>query len=504
MCYIKKSISSNRTKKVLREDEFVETKIHSIQYNFLMNVILKLSSIIFPLITFPYVSRILEAAGNGKIAFASSAVNYFSLFAMLGIATHGVKVCAQCRDDKTELSRTVQELLILNAAATFAVYVIFLISIMTVPRFQQERILMLIMSASIFLNALGVEWFYQAVEQYRYITIRNLAFKILSVALMFWLVHDPSDYVIYGAITVVGTTGSYILNVVHLRHFVTLKPVGNYHFRRHLKPVLLFFALTVASSIYTNLDTVMLGFLAGNQMTGYYNAAVKIKSVLLSLVTALSGVMVPRMSYYIQSQRLDEFRNMARKAMHITLLMALPCTVYFILEAKAVILFLAGREYLPSVIPMQVIMPTILFIGISQVTGLQVLIPLDKGVYTTLSTVAGAIIDFILNCFLIPGYGAAGAALATLIAETAVAGIQLMVLKTEHIGFFDWANLVKAGGACVCAAAAMVLVENILQHYEFLRLCAAAVVFWGIYGLLLLCFREENIIKYVKGKETLM
>ena len=237
-------------------------KIRSVKYNFAMNIILKMSSFVFPLISLPYITRTLGAEGNGKVAFASSVITYFSMFAQLGIPTYGIRACAKCRDNKDELTKTVQELLVINFAAVGISYTMLIIGMITIPKLRQEPALMLINSLTIFLNMIGMEWLYQAIEQYRYITIRNIAFKIISIIAMFLLVHSPDDYIIYGTLTVVSAGGSNVLNLWNCRKVLTHKSYrGKYNFRQHLKPTFVFFALSVAVSIYTSMDSVMLGFI---------------------------------------------------------------------------------------------------------------------------------------------------------------------------------------------------------------------------------------------------
>ena len=200
-------------------------KSHGVKTNFIMNAILQMSAFIFPLITFPYVSRILGAAGNGKIAFAGSVVSYFSMFAQLGIPTYGIRVCATCRNNPRKLNKIVQELLILNSITLVLAYTAFVICTMTIPRLHEDWSLMMITSVTILLNAIGVDWLFQALEQYGYITIRNLAFKIISIILMFAFVHKPEDYIIYGAISVIGTCGSNVLNVFYAANFLEKKNI---------------------------------------------------------------------------------------------------------------------------------------------------------------------------------------------------------------------------------------------------------------------------------------
>ena len=183
-------------------------KLHSVKYNFIMNFILTASNFIFPLITFPYVSRILLASGNGKVNFAASVANYFMMVASLGIPTYGIRACAKVRDDKEALSKTVQEILIINFVTTALVTLTYLVCIFTVPKFAQDKILYLIEGINIVLNMLGVNWLYQALEQYDYITARSVVFKFISMILMFIFVQHQKDYRIYAAITVLAAVGS--------------------------------------------------------------------------------------------------------------------------------------------------------------------------------------------------------------------------------------------------------------------------------------------------------
>ena len=248
----------------------MKTKQKSVKVNMIMNALLSMSAFLFPLITFPYVSRILLPIGTGKVGFATSVVTYFAMFAQLGIPTYGVKECAKVRDDKEALSRVVHELVAINLIMSAIVYTVFAVALITVSKFRQERELLLIISATILLNAIGVEWLYKALEQYSYITIRSLIFKLIAVCGMFFLVREKSDYVQYGFLTIFASSASNVLNFINLRKYIYFKPVGKYNLRRHIKMILVFFSMSVATTIYTNLDNVMLGFMKTNEDVGYY------------------------------------------------------------------------------------------------------------------------------------------------------------------------------------------------------------------------------------------
>ena len=235
-------------------------QVHSIRFNFLMNFILTASSFVFPLITFPYVSRVLMPEGIGKVTFATSVISYFTMVAMLGVPTYGIRACAQVRDDKEKLSKVVQELMIINLVLTLICYVCLGISICTIDRFREDSDIIWISSLGILLNAVGVNWFYSAIEEYSYITFRSLIFKVLSVFLMFFCIKDQDDYPMYAVMTLVASSGSYVLNFIRLRKYIFFKRYPHYDFMPHIKAAMVFFAMTVATTVYTNLDTVMLGF----------------------------------------------------------------------------------------------------------------------------------------------------------------------------------------------------------------------------------------------------
>lgn len=348
-------------------------KQKSLKLNFVMNAILTMSQFVFPLITFPYVSRILLPIGTGKVSFATSIVSYFTLFAQLGIPTYGIRACAKVRDNREELSKMVQELFIINLMMSALAYVVYFAAIYYVPRFRQDKDLFLIVGLTIFFNAIGMEWLYKALEQYTYITVRSIIFKFIAIVAMFLMVHEQSDYVIYGGISILASSASNIFNFFHIHRYINIKPVGHYNFKKHLKAIVIFFAMSCATTIYTHLDTVMLGFIRTDADVGYYNAAVKIKTILVSIVTSLGVVLLPRASYYVEHSMMDEFYRITKKAINFVFLIATPMMIYFMLFAKEGVFFLSGDAYAGAIIPMQVIMPTLLFIGLTNIMGIQML-----------------------------------------------------------------------------------------------------------------------------------
>ena len=468
------------------------TQKHSLKLNFVMNAILTMSSFIFPLISYPYVSRILLPEGTGKVSFATSLIAYFIMFAQLGIPTYGVRACSRVRDDRQALTRTAQELLIINLIMTALSYMALFLALLFVPRLRAERTLYLLVSLSMIFNTIGMEWLYKALEQYTYITVRSIAFKIVALIAMFVLIHSREDYVIYGGITILASSASGICNFVHARRFISLRPVGGYRFRPHLKAVAVFFAMACASTVYTNLDTVMLGFMTSDETVGYYNAAVRIKSILVSIVTSLGAVLLPRASYYVERGEMDRFRQITRKALNFVFLAAVPMMIYFMVFARQGIFLLSGENYAGAVRPMQWIMPTLLFIGLSNVLGIQILVPLNRERVVLWSIIAGAAVDVVLNVVLIPQYGASGAAAATSVAELVVLAVQFFVLGKEATGAFAAVSFGKLLPALVVgiAAASWVL---LMQWGSFVTLLLSGILFFGSYLAMLLVLKEEMV-----------
>ena len=464
----------------------------SLKVNFIMNTILTMSAFIFPLISFPYVSRILLPEGTGKVSFATSLISYFVMFAQLGIPTYGVRACAKVRDDKRLLSKTAHELLTINLVMTAISYAALAVALIFVPRLREDRLLYIVVSATVFFTSIGMEWLYKALEQYTDIAVRSIIFKAVALVAMFVLVHEKEDYVIYGGISILASSASYVMNFFHARKYIYMRPMGRLDLRPHLKAVMVFFAMSCASTIYTHLDTVMLGFMDTDTTVGYYNAAVRIKNILVSIVTSLGTVLLPRAAYYVEHKLWDEFRDISRKAMNFTLAAATPMMLYFILFAQDGIFLLSGEEYAGSILPMQLAMPTLLFIGMSNIFGIQILVPMGKETWVLGSIICGAVVDTVLNVTLIPPFGAAGAAAANMIAEFTVMLVQIVMLRKEVLPSLRKIQYWKLGLGLLAATGASFWVAA-LPLGSFFSLALSAVLFFLAYGLVLLVLKERLV-----------
>ena len=428
----------------------------SVKVNYILNLINTGTQMLFPLITFPYVCRVIEADGIGQINFFQSIISYISLFTCLGIPMYAIREIARDRSDVVKMNRTAMEILLLHSMLTLVGYAIVAILCLTVPQIQVNIPLFLILSLTIFFTAIGCEWFYQGIEDFKYITIRGLIIKTVSVVLLFIFVKSKTDLLYYGCYTVFGVLGGNIFNFFRLRKYIHRENIifSELHIKRHVKPVLKVFSFSVVTSIYLQLNTVLLGFLKNALAVGYFAAATKVMQMLLTMSACLGSVMMPRASHLIAENKEDEFNRLIQKSYDFTLAIALPMTIGLIFCAPSLITALCGVKFEHSILPSQIIAPIILMVAISNVFGIQVLFPKGKINIVTLCCGIGAVADLILNLCLIPFFSYIGTSIAYLGAEVATT-VSMYFIGRKYIPiiYFKKSHLTYAFGCVVMAFA---------------------------------------------------
>lgn len=428
----------------------------SVKVNYILNLINTGTQMLFPLITFPYICRVIEADGIGQINFFQSIISYISLFTCLGIPMYAIREIARDRSDVEQMNRTAMEILLLHSMLTLVGYAIVAILCLTVPQIQVNIPLFLILSLTIFFTAIGCEWFYQGIEDFKYITIRGLIIKTVSVVLLFIFVKSKTDLLYYGCYTVFGVLGGNIFNFFRLRKYIHRENIifSELHIKRHIKPVLKVFSFSVVTSIYLQLNTVLLGFLKNALAVGYFAAATKVMQMLLTMSACLGSVMMPRASHLIAENKEDEFNRLIQKSYDFTLAIALPITIGLIFCAPSLITALCGVKFEHSILPSQIIAPIILMVAISNVFGIQVLFPKGKINIVTLCCGIGAVADLILNLCLIPFFSYIGTSIAYLGAEVATT-VSMYFIGRKYIPiiYFKKSHLTYALGCIVMAFA---------------------------------------------------
>lgn len=472
----------------------------SLKQNAVLNAINTVTGIIFPVITFPYASRVLAPEGIGSVNFLSSIVQYIVLLTSLGIPMYAVREIAKYRENINIRNKIGVEIIILNLILCLFGYIAVYLLGKHVPQINAQLGLFYILSLTIFFTGISVEWFYRGIEDFKFITIRAIIVRTLAAISLFIFVRDKSDLLFYGAVTVGASVGNNIINFIHLRKHIQIReiPWKRLEVARHIKPALHIFILSLITSIYVNLDSVMLGFIKGESAVGLYSAGVKLSHVVLSLVTSLGVVMIPRCSNLIQNGDHENFSRICGKAIRLVIATALPMCIGLILLAYPIIILFCGREFVQSALVLQWVAPIILFVGITNVLGLQVLYPQNRENTVIWSVAGGAFINLCLNLWLIPKYAQTGAAIATCIAEFVVLLLQV-VLGRKYIPFkFSDCKLQQYVPAVLLMALSVLVVRSVGVSNLFVQMILSVCIGGAVYGGYLLLIKNETAEEIVR------
>lgn len=472
----------------------------SVKVNYILNLINTGTQMLFPLITFPYVCRVIEADGIGQVNFFNSIISYISLFTCLGIPMYAIREIARDRNDVVKMNRTATEILLLHSMLTIVGYVIVAALCLLVPKIQVNIPLFLILSLTIFFTAIGCEWFYQGIEDFKYITIRGLIIKTISVILLFIFVKSKADLLYYGCYMVLGVLGGNIFNFLRLRKYIHRENIifSELHIKRHIKPVLKVFSFSVVTSIYLQLNTVLLGFFKNALAVGYFTAATKVMQMLLQMSSCLGSVMMPRASHLLAENKESEFNNLIQKSYDFTLAIAMPITIGLIFCAPSLITTLCGVKFANSILPSQIIAPIILMVSIANVFGIQILFPKGKINIVTLSCGIGAIVALVLNLCLTPLFSYIGSAIAYLGAEV-ITTVSMYFIGRKYIPiqYFKQSHLNYLLGCAIMALVLFAISRFQLPSFYKLVLqgCCGVIVYF-----LILCLRKDSILMQLFAK----
>ena len=389
-------------------------KERSIKVNSILNVIKTLSSIIFPLITFPYISRVLLPENVGKVNFGTAYISYFSMISSLGITTYAIRECSAVREDINMMEKKASEIFSINICTTIIAYLLLGLSMILFRNLDNYRLLIIIQSSSIIFMTLGADWLNATVEDFKYITIRTIAFQFISLILMFLFVKTPNDYIKYAAISVFSTSGANVVNMLYRRRICKLSFVKEMNWRKHFKPIMLLFVMILAQTIFSSADQTMLGIMRGDYEVGIYSTALKIVNIISQIVSSLAWVVMPRMSLYFAEEDYQLINSMLRKILSLLLTIGIPAIVGVCTLSQEIVVIIGGDSYLDAALPLKILMISFAFSLIGgNFLGNMVLLPSkNENTYMWICCIT-ALFNVVLNYLLIPHGGAKAAALTT-------------------------------------------------------------------------------------------
>ncbi len=426
----------------------------SVKLNTLLNAVRQSSALIFQLITFPYVSRVLGSSEYGRYSFSFTIVSYFLLLSTFGINTYAVREGARIRDDREGISSLASDLLSINLMTTAAAYIILGVLIFCNAKIRDCSVLIAIQSVSLLLTAIGVDWINIIYEDYLYIALRYIALQVLSLICILFLVKTPGDTAIYCFLLMLASFGGNLVNLAYVRRYVRLKIRIKSDFCHYMKPLAILFVNSLATTVYVNSDITMLGFYCSNETVGVYSFASKLYNMLKQFINSIVTVTVPRLAY-LKGQNDEIYRTYIKKIMNYLIFLTFPIAVGFTIFSDSVIYIVGGTEYLSGTFSFRILMLALIFALLASVFTNGMLIINRQEKYCLIATLVSAVLNVVLNIFLIPKLGMAGAAVTTVIAEMVNLMIQSHFAKDTLKAFRiiskkDFITLL--GGCCMVAA----------------------------------------------------
>ena len=389
----------------------------SLKLNMLLNAIKGLMSIIFPLITFPYVSKVLGVESIGRYNFANSIISYLVLIAGLGISPYAIREGARIRDKSNDLKAFCGEMLSLNICSTVVSYILFFALLVLIPKFQDYRSLLLILSLQIVFKTIGIEWLYSIYEDYMYITVRSITFQLASIVLMLVFVRTKNDVDKYAAITVISGVGSNLLNFIHSRKYIRIRPTIRVNWKKHLRSILILFAMSATVVIYVSSDVTMLGFLSDDYHVGIYSVSTKVYTIIKTMLSSVLVVSIPRLSALLGQKDMNGFSFTANDIYKTLISVVAPAITGIFILRKEIVLILSDLNYISATTSLSLLSIALFFCMGAWFWGQCILVPCRKENVVFKITIVSALVNIILNIVLIPLWNENAAAFTTIIAE---------------------------------------------------------------------------------------
>ena len=392
------------------------------QKNIFYNVLLAVSQVLFPLLTFPYLARVLGPENIGLYNFSESYARYFALVAALGISVYGVREIAKKQEQPKALSNTFVELFLINFVATCFLSVLYIFTIVYTNKLSSNATLFYWSFLFFFFQVFVLEWFFTGINQFKYIAIRFFFIRLVFIAAIFIFIKEANDYVKYMQLQVALTFFLGIINFVYLFKFIDLKNIrlNELNLLKHLKPLLLLFLTIFSISVYLHFDTVLLGILADNESVGYYSAPLKLVKIIIAVLAAITAAMFPKMVQFFEQGEMEQFEKMLSQSFELVVSIGIPTTILVYMLAPEIIYILFGSSFENAIIPLQITAPLILIVSLSTIFGFQILSVHSKDSAILKSAVAGMLFSLLASFLFIPKFKQDGAAYIILFTELLV------------------------------------------------------------------------------------
>ena len=467
----------------------------SVEKNYFYNLIYQIVAIIIPIVTTPYISRVLGAENIGIYGYTLSISAYFILFGSLGVALYGKREIAYVQGNKENYTKIFWEVFLLRTITMIISLLLFYIIL--IRNNNAYTLYFKILTLELIGEAIDISWFFQGLEDFKRTVIRNLLVKLISLVCIFIFVKKPNDLVIYFLIYVLSILIGNLSLWLYLPKYLVKINVKSFNVFKHLKHTLVLFIPQIAVQIYTVLDRTMIGYFITNKSeVGFYTQSEKIVKLLLTIITAMGTVMLPRIANEFSKGNMKSIKNHISKSMNLVYFLSFPLIFGLISVNDAFVPVFFGKGYEPVIFIMNVISPIILLIGMSNVIGVQFLLPTKHQKEYTYSVVFGAIVNFIMDYILIRRLGAVGAAIGTVVAETVVTVSQLLFVRKQldikQILFSTWQYFLSA----IIMFSGLLFIREYIDN-NIISIAIQVIVGIIIYFACLLLLKNTFITEYI-------
>lgn len=469
-------------------------KSKSIARNAILNVIKQICVIIFPMISFPYASRVLGVENFGKFNFGLSLISYISIIAALGVSNYAIREGSRIKDDNKKLNVLVNEIFTLNLCSTIVAYGILFFLLIFWKRLDSYTTLILVQSTVVIFTTLGVDWLNSIHEDYFYLTIRYIICQFISLFAMFLFVKGPQDYIIYAFVNASALILANVSNLIYINrvYHIKLRLTPFSHVIRHFTPVIIMFGSALATVIYINSDTLILGIMKSNVEVGYYSVSVKVYSLVKQVINAIMVVMIPRISYELSKNNHEMIQKRLGALQNLIVLITIPIIAGLFCLSPQIIEIFAGKSYIPATSSLQIISISLLFAVFANYFVSVILIPYKREKYFLIGTAISAILNIILNFALIPKWGINAAAFTTVLSELVLSLIAAYSCK--DIVKLKWSKELTCG---LSTAVIIVVVNNLVNRFtqtSFIVIVITMIISIFFFILLLLLLYKDQLV----------
>ncbi len=383
--------------------------------NAIYNIIYRVLGIIFPIITASYIARVLLPDGVGRINAVQNNVSYFIMIISIGIQTYGIREIAKCKTSLSERSTVFFELFCINGCLSVLSGMLFIVLVFCAPIFREETRLYLICGLAIAANIINIEWLFQGVEEYKFITVRSFWIKFIAFIMTVFFVKNKQDIYKYALIQTFSSCGNFFWGVSKIKKFIILN-ANRCSCRRHIKPLLFLSICFFSTEIYSRIDITMLGIMSDNTSVGYYTSAQRIVSIIMTLIVSITNVFFPRLSELSNTNK-NKFKELVEVGTNIMIMLSIPVSMCLVFIGKNAILVLFGDEFASATISLQLLALIIPLRCVVDIAGYQVMICAGKEKKLAKIYFAIMISNIIINSILIPRMNEVGASISTIITE---------------------------------------------------------------------------------------